>query len=58
MDFDVWWESEGVLMAEGGCSPKVIASAAWTVARQGSMQDGNGSKETMQASRVPEPDRR
>lgn len=32
MDFRTWWEKEGSVMEEGGCSAETIVSAAWFVA--------------------------
>jgi len=34
MEFKKWWETEGSIMQEGGCTPEIIARAAWFVAKQ------------------------
>lgn len=38
MDFQKWWEKEGSVMMEGGCSSEVIARAAW-IASKGASEE-------------------
>lgn len=48
-EFDKWYESEGIEMQNGGCSPKIIASAAWFVATNETLKSllkNNDLKET------------
>lgn len=38
MTFEKWYEVEGSVMVEHGCSPKIVAAAAWTVSLQHTSQ--------------------